>query len=189
MTRTWTPRCRPLCATTDEVRARNVPDEMVSRGLSRSLPDNTASIATWLDAREPSREGDLTRKRSRVVADTRSPVVATTVHAAAPLPHPRMLRILRFGSACHRSTHAGHRPFLLTDLLTRLLGTGETARDTGDAQRILCLVSETRRNGGDGGDARRMAHNPATAGFLSPAVANTRPDRAWQRQPHSHLRR
>jgi hypothetical protein len=41
-----------------------VPDELVDRGLSRLLPDNTAGIATWLDAREPSRGGDVTRNRS-----------------------------------------------------------------------------------------------------------------------------
>src|SRR5580704_9517824 len=39
---------------------------MVDRGLRRPLPDNTAGMATWLDAREPSRGGDLTRKRSLV---------------------------------------------------------------------------------------------------------------------------
>ena len=52
----------------------------------------------------------------------------------------------------------------LTDLLTRPVGTGETTRDTGDAQRGLCLVSETRRNAGDVGDGRRMAHNPEVEG-------------------------
>jgi hypothetical protein len=45
-------------------RARRVPDEMVGRGLSRSLPDSTTGIATWLDAREPRRGGDLIRIRS-----------------------------------------------------------------------------------------------------------------------------
>lgn len=43
-----------------------MPDEVVDRGLSQSLPDNTAGIATRLDAREPERRGDLTRKRSLV---------------------------------------------------------------------------------------------------------------------------
>src|SRR5437773_2928308 len=52
----------------------------------------------------------------------------------------------------------------LTDLLTRPCGTGETTRDTGDAMQDLRLVSETPRNAGDGGDVRRMAHNPATQG-------------------------
>ena len=46
----------------------------------------------------------------------------------------------------------------LTDLPARLVGTGETLRDIGDAQRGLRLVSETRRNAGDEGDVR----NPAT---------------------------
>ena len=59
---------------------------------------------------------------------------------------------------------AGQSTHRLTDLLTRLLGTGETTRDTGDAQRGLRLVSETRRNTGDVGDARRMAHNPEVEG-------------------------
>jgi hypothetical protein len=49
-------------------RAPRVPDEVVGQGLSRSLPDNTAGIATWLDARELSRGGDLTRKRSAAKA-------------------------------------------------------------------------------------------------------------------------
>ena len=52
----------------------------------------------------------------------------------------------------------------LTDLLTRPVGTGETMRDTGDAQPGLRLVSETRRDAGDGGDVRRMAHNPEVEG-------------------------
>jgi hypothetical protein len=41
-----------------------VPDEAVDRGSSRLLPSNTAGIAAWLDAREPIREGGMTRKRS-----------------------------------------------------------------------------------------------------------------------------
>ena len=52
----------------------------------------------------------------------------------------------------------------LTNLLTRPAGTGETTRDTGDARRGLCLVSETGRNVGDRGDARRSAHNPEVEG-------------------------
>jgi hypothetical protein len=36
-------------------------DGMVGRRLPRSFRDNTAGIAAWLDAREPSRGGDLTR--------------------------------------------------------------------------------------------------------------------------------
>ncbi len=52
--------------------------------------------------------------------------------------------------------------YRLTDLLTRPAGTRETMRDTGDAQRSLCLVSEMHRDAGDGGDERRKAHNPAT---------------------------
>jgi hypothetical protein len=48
----------------EEDRARRVPDGAVAREVSRPLADNTAGIATWLDARELSRGGDLTRKRS-----------------------------------------------------------------------------------------------------------------------------
>jgi len=47
-------------------RYRCVPNEMVGQGCSRPLPDNTAGTATWLDAYEPSRGGDLTRKRPLV---------------------------------------------------------------------------------------------------------------------------
>ena len=47
-----------------EGRARRVPDEVVDRGSSRPLPDNTAGTAAWLGAPEPGRGGDLTRKRS-----------------------------------------------------------------------------------------------------------------------------
>jgi len=52
---------------------------------------------------------------------------------------------------------------LLTDLPTRPPGMRETTRDTGDAYRGLRQVSGTYRNVGDVGDARRSAHNPATA--------------------------
>jgi hypothetical protein len=37
-------------------------------------------------------------------------------------------------------------------------------RDGGDAHRSLRLVSETHRNVGDRGDARRMARNPEVEG-------------------------
>jgi hypothetical protein len=49
-----------------EDRAPRVPDEEVHRGSSRSVPDNTTGLAACLDAREPSRGGNLTRKRSLV---------------------------------------------------------------------------------------------------------------------------
>jgi hypothetical protein len=45
---------------------------------------------------------------------------------------------------------AGQSVRRLTDSLTRPVGTGETMRNTGDAQRRLHLVSETRRNAADG---------------------------------------
>jgi hypothetical protein len=55
-------------------------------------------------------------------------------------------------------------PWRLTDLLTRRRGTVETTRVVGDSNCPDCLVSETRRNAGDGGDVRRMAHNPEVEG-------------------------
>jgi hypothetical protein len=58
-------------------RAPRVPDEAVGRVPSRSLADNAAGIATWLDAGEPSRGGDLTRKRS-------DPGMARLVYVSAP---------------------------------------------------------------------------------------------------------
>jgi hypothetical protein len=39
-----------------------VPDEVVGHGLSRLIPDSAADVATWLDARDPVRGGDLTRR-------------------------------------------------------------------------------------------------------------------------------
>ncbi len=54
--------------------------------------------------------------------------------------------------------------YLLTELLTRLAGTGETARDADDDRQTQAQVSETRRDAGDAQDARRMAHNPEVAG-------------------------
>ena len=52
--------------------------------------------------------------------------------------------------------------YRLTDLLTRLVGTWEMARDADDNRRAKRQVSETHRDAGDVEDARRMAHNPAT---------------------------
>ena len=60
--------------------------------------------------------------------------------------------------------YAGQLPYLLTELLTRLVGTGETAWDADDARRADHQVSETHRDAGDGEDACRRAHNPATTG-------------------------
>jgi len=67
--------------------------------------------------------------------------------------------------------HVGYR---LTDLLTGPDGTGETARDTGDVQRDLHLVGETRRNAGDGGGTRRMAHYPEVRGSNPPPATKAR---------------
>jgi hypothetical protein len=59
---------------------------------------------------------------------------------------------------------AGQPLYLLTELLTRLIGTGETERDADDGRRDDKQVGETRRDAGDVQDARRMAHNPEVAG-------------------------
>ena len=52
---------------------------------------------------------------------------------------------------------------------------GETTRETADAHRGLRRVSETRRNAGDGGDARRMAHNPSSRVQIPPRYQGRRP--------------
>lgn len=57
-----------------------MPARVVGRGLLRPLPDNTASVAIWLGAGKPSREGDLTRKKSLAQAEN-EPIVASM-----PLP-------------------------------------------------------------------------------------------------------
>jgi hypothetical protein len=59
---------------------------------------------------------------------------------------------------------AGQSALPLTDLLTRPSETWETTRDTGDAHQGLRLVSETRRDAEDGGDACRSSHNPEVEG-------------------------
>ena len=74
-----------------EGRARHVPDEVVDRGLSRPLADNTEGVATWLDAREPCRGGDLIRKRSAVINGMTGPVpscqrTAPTACVRCPVP-------------------------------------------------------------------------------------------------------
>jgi hypothetical protein len=61
-----------------------------------------------------------------------------------------------------RQERAAHRLYLLTELLTRLVGTPETERDADDSRRVDALVSETHWDTGDAQDVRRMAHNPAT---------------------------
>ena len=71
-------RPAPSVVRDEEARARRVPDEVVDRGSPRSPPDNTASTATWLDARDTGREGDLTRKRSAAKATQVHLVVVPT---------------------------------------------------------------------------------------------------------------
>ena len=72
---------------------------------------------------------------------------------------------------------AGRTACRLTNLLTRRCGTEETARNVGDAHGADSLVSETRRDDGDGGDVRRSAHNPEVGGSkLPPATRETPPE-------------
>jgi hypothetical protein len=83
--------------------ARRVPDGTVTGEVSRPLADNTAGIATWLDARESSRGGDLTRKRS-------DPGMARGVYVSAPpapsatVPAGQTAQVER-----HRPTYAKSR--------------------------------------------------------------------------------
>jgi hypothetical protein len=72
---------------------------------------------------------------------------------------------------------AGQLVVLLTDLLTRRCGTGETWRDAGDGQPARWAgqagrtqVPETLRDGGDG---CRLSHNPEVAGS-NPAPATSK---------------
>ncbi len=59
-------------------------------------------------------------------------------------------------------------------------------RDTGDARPAAQQVIETRRDAGDGRDARRMAHNPEVAGS-NPAPATKARDQFSNREPPSGL--
>ena len=84
-------------------RARRVPDEMVDPGLPRPLPDNTAGIAIWLDARKPRHRGNLTRKRS-LEADGRHSTSPGRRAITGPLAtvsrsHSRLLRSSRVSSS------------------------------------------------------------------------------------------
>ena len=73
------------------------------------------------------------------------------------------MRALASQSGRAPGVYPGHRLYLLTGLLTRLIGTEKTERDAEDGHRAIPQVSETRRDVGDAQDARRLAHNPATA--------------------------
>ena len=55
---------------------------------------------------------------------------AAAIHVTALLPRRR---ILRFESACRRSTHAGHRPHRLTEVLPLLYLHGLSSSDFGPA--------------------------------------------------------
>jgi hypothetical protein len=73
---------------------------------------------------------------------------------------------------------------VLTDSLTRQSEVRETCYNAGDGDQPCALASKTRRDPGDREDARRSAHNPATA-ERSPRRATSVPERAgaqgeWQ---------
>jgi hypothetical protein len=51
-------------------------------------------------------------------------------------------------------------PITANGFANETLRDGENARDVGDGNGPDSLVSETRRDAEDVGDARRMAHNP-----------------------------
>ena len=75
-----------------------------------------------------------------------------------------LVRALASQSGRAPGVYPGHRLYLLTGLLTRLIGTEKTERDAEGGHQAIPQVSETRRDVGDAQDARRLAHNPATAG-------------------------
>jgi len=78
------------------------------------------------------------------------------------------VRALASQSGRAPGVYPSHRLYLLTGLLTRLIGTEKTERDAEDGHRAIPQVSETRRDVEDAQDARRLAHNPTLRG--SPAV-------------------
>ena len=81
-----------------------------------------------------------------------------------------LVRALASQSGRAPGVYPGHRLYLLTGLLTRLIGTEKTERDAEDGHRAIPQVSETRRDVGDAQDARRLPHNPEVAGS-NPAPA------------------
>jgi hypothetical protein len=100
------------------------------------------------------------------------------------MPTLREQMTSRVAARAHETAgRAGCGTDRLTDLLTRRCGTGETARDVDDGHGPDSLLSETRRDTGDVGDVRRMAHNPEVAGS-NPAPATSfrrsRPFSSWR---------
>ena len=81
-----------------------------------------------------------------------------------------LARALASQSGRAPGVYPGHRLYLLTGLLTRLIGTEKTERDAEDGHRAIPQVSETRRDVGDAQDARRLAHNPATVDDPRPKI-------------------
>jgi len=79
------------CGSEGADRAHRVPDGR-SAGGSRSLPDNTAGIATWLDARKTNCGGDLTRKRSlvRILAGKDGPPLVGVPSRSFSRPNRRL---------------------------------------------------------------------------------------------------
>ena len=60
-----------------------------------------------------------------------------------------LVRALASQSGRAPGVYPGHRLYLLTGLLTRLIGTEKTERDAEDGHRAIPQVSETRRDVGD----------------------------------------
>ena len=83
---------------------------------------------------------------------------------AAPVVTDSVATILGGGDG--ETSAPGHEAkglSLLTDSLTRQSEVGETCHNAGDGDQPYALASKTRRDPGDQEDARRSAHNPATA--------------------------
>src|SRR5580704_15939666 len=101
----------PAHGTTDP---KVVPDEVVDQGLRRSLADNIAGIATWLDARDLHWRGDLTQKRS-----FRLQLPRLSGPPSLPLP------VVRVGLRSDHSSRSPSFSLVVTKTRPRRCGTGE----------------------------------------------------------------
>jgi hypothetical protein len=74
-------------------RTRRVPDEVVDRGLSRPLSEDTTGSTNWQDARNAGQRGDLIRMKSVVQVHLSPPPQTPTLgqgHPACPHSHLRI---------------------------------------------------------------------------------------------------
>jgi len=137
--------------------------------VMRSSPQDRRAISVQLTTAESGLSRSLTdsshRRPARIEAGTAQipKLIVQGVGQASDIPD------------AERREPAGEHRYLLTELLTILVGTGETERDADDACQAASQVSETRRDAGDAQDARRMAHNPEVAGS-NPAPATRQND-------------